>query len=1148
MKSRTMMAVLFFAVLLVGIPSSAKEKPGTKSKLSKTAIGQANVLMNGNLQTSWTRPDGFFDYLTAQSWNGEYPRLSGVGDIFQEGIVFGGFVTDGLYSNSLRVIGNTYFLGMQPGALDANGNSNPADVTSASARAFQVRGDLPLSMQNDPASWPDLSSDAASYFQIPQSSVSDGQKTQIASTYFTDWKEWPAAKGAPWYVDTVKKVRYDAAYDYTNKHHIPGIPGATKTIWYVANDEGPISQQSYGSPPIGMEMQMTLWSYASSTPLNNIIFKQVKLIYKGNPGSPASSQIDSMFISQWSDPDNGDAGDDFAGSDSVLNLNYDWNSKTVDAKYAAVGLASPAVGYVFLQGVSQFTGDPNDSAIVDFAMRRGYKYFLTRNGLPAPLSSALFFAAGTQINDPDNGTYNGTLQWYNLMRGDLPRPAYPLGTPFYQYFQYPKDHNLVTQYIQSGDPTTGQGWIDGQEISAGDRRLVTTHGPITMHKGDTAEVVIALLSGMGADNLGSVKVLKYNVSYAQFAFNNNFDLPSAPPSPKTSVSALDGKVVLNWGGDPNGVNTIESSDNKGFKFEGYNVYQLPSASASIDQGVRIATYDIVDNVTVIVAPALDQTTGVIVTKPVEFGSDKGISRSIELTQDYLKQAPLANGTVYYYAVTSYSYNPDWNNTSSPLQAPFPSLESAPAPITVTPASQKPGQRFVAPLGDSLTVTHTNSIGGAVSDGSVTAVVVQPDILTGDTYRVLFDTLGGWKVLDVTKGSTVRLSGTNQSGNSNYLTVDGVQVIVQGPQPGMKSWSVPAGARHFTPLSGWTGLGLEGFSNAGDPTAYDVNAGTIGWPLNYPFWTTSLSKPSQVHTVLLKLAAVTYTTLWDPKATPTDDNFSLAYRWLRRAGAAPADPSFAPWIINAPAGQTYPYQDFNYAVPFSAWDMDVNPPVRLAVGCFENNASGGMVDGRYWPPTYGTATADNSVAREQAIIFGIPYSTTPDPTLQTDIYGSSFPIMWMISADIRNKNNWLAGDEFQFTAAKVNGPNDVFSYVAPAPTYNPATAKADVDKINVFPNPYYGFNPNETNRLGKFVRFSHLPANATIRIFTLAGVLVRTLPTTDGTSTYADWNLRNESSLPVASGIYIAFIDMPGIGKTKTLKIAIVQEEQILPTY
>jgi hypothetical protein len=37
-------------------------------------------------------------------------------------------------------------------------------------------------------------------------------------------------------------------------------------------------------------------------------------------------------------------------------------------------------------------------------------------------------------------------------------------------------------------------------------------------------------------------------------------------------------------------------------------------------------------------------------------------------------------------------------------------------------------------------------------------------------------------------------------------------------------------------------------------------------------------------------------------------------------------------------------------------------------------------------------------------------------------------------------------------------------------------------------------------------------------------------------------------LPAASGLYIAYIEMPDIGATKILKIAIIQEEQILDRF
>ena len=44
-----------------------------------------------------------------------------------------------------------------------------------------------------------------------------------------------------------------------------------------------------------------------------------------------------------------------------------------------------------------------------------------------------------------------------------------------------------------------------------------------------------------------------------------------------------------------------------------------------------------------------------------------------------------------------------------------------------------------------------------------------------------------------------------------------------------------------------------------------------------------------------------------------------------------------------------------------------------------------------------------------------------------------------------------------------------------------------------------------------------------------------------------WDLLNQNGFPVASGIYIIHIEMPNFG-SKILKLALVQEEQILRNY
>jgi hypothetical protein len=116
--------------------------------------------------------------------------------------------------------------------------------------------------------------------------------------------------------------------------------------------------------------------------------------------------------------------------------------------------------------------------------------------------------------------------------------------------------------------------------------------------------------------------------------------------------------------------------------------------------------------------------------------------------------------------------------------------------------------------------------------------------------------------------------------------------------------------------------------------------------------------------------------------------------------------------------------------------------------------------------------------------------------------------------------------------------------------NTDLAKSEVEKINVFPNPYYALNPQETNRFVRFVTFSHLPPNCTVRIFNLAGHLVRSIAKEGAANPtqFMQWDLNNQFGFPVASGIYIAYIDMPDLGKTKVLKVAVIQEQEVLQVY
>jgi hypothetical protein len=113
----------------------------------------------------------------------------------------------------------------------------------------------------------------------------------------------------------------------------------------------------------------------------------------------------------------------------------------------------------------------------------------------------------------------------------------------------------------------------------------------------------------------------------------------------------------------------------------------------------------------------------------------------------------------------------------------------------------------------------------------------------------------------------------------------------------------------------------------------------------------------------------------------------------------------------------------------------------------------------------------------------------------------------------------------------------------------AEQKELFEKVNVFPNPLYGYNPatSYTNDPADepFVTFSNLPEEVNIRIYSLSGILLRTLTTADKTSPsspFLRWDLQNENGLRVASGLYLAIVSAPGYGE-KILKFSIIMPQK-----
>ncbi|MDG1148592.1 MAG: T9SS type A sorting domain-containing protein, partial [Crocinitomicaceae bacterium] len=91
----------------------------------------------------------------------------------------------------------------------------------------------------------------------------------------------------------------------------------------------------------------------------------------------------------------------------------------------------------------------------------------------------------------------------------------------------------------------------------------------------------------------------------------------------------------------------------------------------------------------------------------------------------------------------------------------------------------------------------------------------------------------------------------------------------------------------------------------------------------------------------------------------------------------------------------------------------------------------------------------------------------------------------------------------------------------------------LDLINVVPNPYYAYSQYERNRLDTRVKITNLPERCTVKIYSTNGKLVRTFKK-DNSITSIDWDLNNHKNIPVAGGVYLIHVDVPGVGE-KVLK-------------
>ncbi|MES2125404.1 MAG: T9SS type A sorting domain-containing protein [Gemmatimonadota bacterium] len=107
---------------------------------------------------------------------------------------------------------------------------------------------------------------------------------------------------------------------------------------------------------------------------------------------------------------------------------------------------------------------------------------------------------------------------------------------------------------------------------------------------------------------------------------------------------------------------------------------------------------------------------------------------------------------------------------------------------------------------------------------------------------------------------------------------------------------------------------------------------------------------------------------------------------------------------------------------------------------------------------------------------------------------------------------------------------------------PSTA-ATVATVHTVPDPYYVTSAFEATTTSKIIRFVNLPEQATVRIYTSSGILVRVLKQSSGIfGGELTWDVRNRNNQFVASGVYFYHVTAEN-GETTVGRMTIVNYAQ-----
>lgn len=1030
------------------ISVAAKEKPGKQSLQKGATIGLVDTMAINNIFLPYQN-----DGSTAENAQAYFPNP--------------GIPVPLSYNQSF----------LYQGGIAATGYVNGQLRASWMAKASLIQ-------EFQPGKWGTNPDDSDARFYVVNKSDAPGSRAYI------DWQT-AVELGA-----SFKDMDGDGVYD--PNVDVPDILG-DRTSWTVYNDGTDISIRTDGlqTQPLGLEVHQQVFAFARDNELGNVVFLRYRMI------NVTENDIDSLIFSIWTDPDIGEATDDLIGSDIELSLGYCYNNGDDNDGTGPYGSNPPAFGVDFFQG--PIVSSPGDTAYRFLGPQFGVDTIPDFRNLP--LTSFTFYnndpSGQTQFPSPGNNVV--IARRYQV--GGVDGNGNPINPEIYGVGG---TAGTQPQYFYSGDPATGDGWLDNTEA---DKRFMVNTGPFRLAASDTQDIVVAYVVGQlqqNGNSTANVAELKRIDATAQSIYDGNFFVAGPPPAPHVDVLTFDDRIELIIDLERNGTlyhDEIDGIDNRQM-FEGINIYQFnsPQTTLRANNGQLnrqlLASFDVRNQYADILIQQTNERVrlyrGNNNLDLSAIGDSGGTVIRYVIDKDVFSEGqPLINNAEYYFSVTSFSINV---NQLSPLEnsawigSADPYLENplGGSQLFSVIFNRDENRPFKGSTAEYIGA-RTSLAGTDVFDGRVVFDVVDRDALTNDNYLVSFFNNGDfYSITNESQNRVLRDTLTQQdslAGNSwTFPIIDGLSIRVKNVPDGINSVEETMSSGGVDWLDGAAIL-------TSSTAAYN---GGVDFIQNS--FRSSLS-PGLSREDYFPVRLVLGT---------TDDAFAQHFRANYNLSVGMKPTFLKAFDMTDPNSPRQLYVAYHNASPTGIVDFSSNNDIIIFKSDYTGDAA-----------RYGRASTD-TLFRDEAYLVA--------QFVAVDSIQQANEMTLDITPYYPNSNV----DEYRVHTEDVQ------------PLVTDAERKDQLEMVNVVPNPYWAYSAYETSYDTPVIKFTHLPNEVTIRIFNLAGQLIKTLSKNDVTNELT-WNLRNESNLRVASGMYLAHVEAPEIGE-KILKFAIIQREERLDRF